>query len=91
MYADLLDHQWMVLEQFADLPVIIAAAPVITPNNVYNYAVVVIEKDRGRIIFNKMLQNNGLFMNMTVDYKNGTISLNRYDTRVVIQPDEVKK
>ncbi|MCS6865653.1 MAG: PQQ-binding-like beta-propeller repeat protein [Gemmataceae bacterium] len=91
MYADLLDHQWIVLEQFADLPVIIAAAPVITPNNVYNYAVVVIEKDRGRIIFNKMLQNNGLFMNMTVDHKNGTISLNRYDTRVVIQPDETKK
>ena len=91
MYADLLDHQWIVLEQFQDLPVIIAAAPVITPNNVYQYSVVVIEKDRGRIIFNKMLQNNGLFMNMAVDYKNGTISLNRYDTRVVIQPDETKK
>jgi hypothetical protein len=30
-------------------------------------------------------------MNLTVDQKNGTISMNRYDTRIYITPDEAKK
>lgn len=91
-YADVLDHQWLVLEQFADLPVIIASAPVIGQNNQYTHPVVVIEKERGRLVFNKHVAYNGnLFQALTVDQKNGTISLNRYDTRIYITPEEVKK
>ncbi len=91
-YADLLEHQWIVLEQFADLPVIIASAPVINQNNVHTHPVVVIEKERGRLVFNRSVQYNGnFFMSLTVDQKNGTISMNRYDTRILISPDEVKK
>jgi outer membrane protein assembly factor BamB len=90
-YADVLENQWLVLEQFGDLPVILAAAPVMNPNNQYTHAVVVIEKDRGRLVLNKNVTYNGnFFQSLTVDQKNGTISMNRYDTRIVVTPDEVK-
>lgn len=91
-YADVLDHQWLVLEQFSELPVLIASAPVMNQNNTYTHPVVVIEKERGRLVYNKpVLYNGNFFMNLTVDQKNGTISMNRYDTRIYITPDEVKK
>jgi hypothetical protein len=90
-FGDVLEHQWLVLEQFADLPVIIASAPVMNQNNAYSHAVVVIEKERGRLVFHKpVLYNGNFFMNLTVDPKNGTISMNRYDTRIIISPDEKK-
>ncbi|MBN9117737.1 MAG: PQQ-binding-like beta-propeller repeat protein [Planctomycetes bacterium] len=92
VYADVLENQWLVLEQFADLPVLIAAAPVMRENNQYQHAVVVIEKERGRLVFDKPVVYNGnFFQNLTVDAKNGTISMNRFDTRVFITPDEPKK
>jgi hypothetical protein len=92
MYSDVLENQWLVLEQFADLPVLIASAPVMKENNQYVHAVVVIEKERGRLVFNKpVLYNGNFFQNLTVDQKNGTINMNRYDTRIYISPDEVKK
>jgi hypothetical protein len=90
-YADVLENQWLVLEQFGDLPVIIASAPVMRENNQYTHAVVVIEKERGRLLFEKnVLYNGNFFQNITVDQKNGTISMNRYDTRIYITPDELK-
>jgi len=86
-----MENQWLVLEQFADLPVLIASAPVMRENNQYTHAVVVIEKERGRLIFDKsVLYNGNFFMNLVVDQKNGTISMNRYDTRIYITPDEPK-
>jgi outer membrane protein assembly factor BamB len=92
VYADVLENQWLVLEQFADLPVLIASAPVMKENNQYVHAVVVIEKERGRLVFDKSVVYNGnFFQNMVVDQKNGTISMNRYDTRIYITPDEPKK
>lgn len=91
-YGDVLEHQWLVLEQFAELPVIIASAPVMNENNAYTHMVVVIEKERGRLVMNKPVVYNGnFFMNLTVDPKNHTISMNRYDTRIVISPDDAKK
>jgi outer membrane protein assembly factor BamB len=91
-FADVLEHQWLVLEQFADLPVIIASAPVMNQNNAYTHPVVVIEKDRGRLVFNKSVQYNGnFFMSLTADPKYHTISMNRYDIRIVISPDDAKK
>jgi outer membrane protein assembly factor BamB len=91
-YADVLENQWLVLEQFADLPVLIAAAPVMRENNnQYTHAVVVIEKERGRLVLDKNVQYNGnLFHGLTVDQKNGTVSLNRFDTKIVVSPDEPK-
>jgi hypothetical protein len=60
-------------------------------NNAYSHQVVVIEKERGRLVFHKpVLYNGNFFMNLTVDPKNGTISMNRYDTRIIISPDEKK-
>lgn len=92
LYEGLLEHQWLVLEQFNDLPVIMASAPVMNANNSYSHAVVVIEKERGKLILEKSVVYNGnLFQTLTVDAKNGTISMNRYDTRILIQPDEPKK
>ena len=92
VYADVLENQWLVLEQFADMPVLIASAPVMKENNQYVHAVAVIEKERGRLVFDKpVLYNGNFFQNLTVDQKNGTISMNRYDTRIYITPDEVKK
>jgi outer membrane protein assembly factor BamB len=88
-YDDVLENQWLVLEHFADLPVLIASAPVMRENNQYTHAVVVIEKERGRLVFDKnVLYNGNFFQNLTVDQKNGTISMNRYDTRIYITPDE---
>ena len=90
-YADVLENQYLVLEQFGELPVLIAAAPVMRENNQYTHAVVVIEKERGRLVFDKNVVYNGnMFQNLTVDQKNGTISMNRYDTRIYITPDEPK-
>lgn len=91
LYEGLFEHQWLVLEQFNELPVLIASAPVMNQNNSYSHAVVVIEKERGRLILEKqVLYNGNLFQNLTIDSKNGTISMNRYDTRILIQPDEKK-
>jgi hypothetical protein len=91
VYNEVLENQWLVLEQFADLPVIIAAAPVMKENNQYQHMVVVIEKERGKLLFDKSVPYNGnFFQNLHVDQKNGTISMNRYDTRVLITPEEKK-
>jgi outer membrane protein assembly factor BamB len=94
-YTDALEHQWLVLEQFAEMPVLLASAPVF-PNGQNNgqpsQVVVVIEKERGRLLMDRPVPYNGnLFMNLTVDARTGTISMNRYDYRVLITPDEVKK
>src|SRR5262249_3865413 len=53
MYDDVLENQWLVLEQFADLPVLIASASVMRENNQYTHAVVVIEKERGRLVLER--------------------------------------
>ncbi len=88
-YSDVLENQWLVLEQFGDLPVLIASAPMMRENNQYVHAVVVIEKERGRLVFDKNVQYNGnFFQTLTVDQKNGTIGMNRIDTRIFIQPEE---
>ena len=66
-------------------------APIMRENNQYQHAVVVIEKERGRLVFDKPVVYNGnFFQNLHVDPKNGTISMNRYDIRVYITPDEKK-
>ena len=61
-------------------------------NNTYSHAVVVIEKERGKLILEKSVVYNGnLFQALTVAAKNGTVRLHRYDTSILIQPDDAKK
>ena len=93
----LFENQLLILEQFADLPVIMAASPVSRqiPNQGFRQdcPVVVIEKARGRLLFDRAVigQNNQTFQNITVSFKNGTIDLNRYDLRIAIKPDDAPK
>ncbi len=88
----LFEHQMIILERFAELPVILAASPVRTPNGQTMYPVLVIEKERGRLVLNRQVINNGnFFMNMNVNLKNGTIDLNRYDMRIAVTPDDGPK
>lgn len=88
---DVLENQTLVVEQFAELPVLVATATLTRDNtNRYHTTVVVLEKDRGKLVFNTDLTNTGLFQTLTVDPKNGTVSLNRHDLRVVVSPEESK-
>ncbi len=92
-YGDgLLENQMLVLEQFAELPVIMAASAVRLPNGQMAHNVVVIEKARGRLIFDRPVAYNGNpFMNLNVNLKNGEIDLNRYDLRIHVLPDDGAK
>ncbi|MBA4189639.1 MAG: hypothetical protein C0467_16765 [Planctomycetaceae bacterium] len=89
----LFENQMLILEQFSDLPVIIAAGPIQrVDNNQQTYQVVVLEKARGKLIFERpVIYNGNFFHNLNVNMKNGTIDLNRYDMRIFISPDESPK
>jgi outer membrane protein assembly factor BamB len=91
-FADILENQNLVIEQFADMPVLMATSTLMRDGtNRYNTTVVVIEKERGKLVFDRDLMQNGTFFNVTVDHKNGAVSLNRHDLRVLVSPEEVKK
>lgn len=94
-YADVFENQWLILEQFADMPVLIASAPMyMNPqaNGQPQHVNVVIEKERGKLLLDKTMQYDGnFFQNLTVDARNGMISLNRYGMRIVISPDDAAK
>jgi len=83
----------LVLDHFGDLPVIMAAGPAQrVDNNQQLYQVVMLEKARGKLIFDRSLMFNGnFFHNLTVNLKNGTIDLNRYDLRIAVSPDDPPK
>ena len=88
---DLLENQWLILERFADLPVILCAAPVSEKNGTISYKIVVIEKDQGAVRFNKGIPNNGnYFQHMTVDLKSSEINLHRYDLRIRVTPADLQ-
>jgi outer membrane protein assembly factor BamB len=89
----LFENQMLVLEQFSEMPVIIAAGPVQPMNGgAQTYPVVVLEKARGRIVFERNVAfNHQFFHNLSVDPKNGTIDLNRPDSvRISIVPDDAR-
>jgi outer membrane protein assembly factor BamB/tetratricopeptide (TPR) repeat protein len=86
---ELFDNQWLVTERFADLPVVIAACLFHEKNGNQSYRVVVVEKASGAVRFNRGVTNNGnYFQHLTVDPKNSTIDLHRFDLRITIKPDE---
>jgi hypothetical protein len=88
----LLENQQLVIDRFAELPVILAAAPMMHRNNnnsVQAHPVVVIEKARGRLLFDKsVVFDHQNFMNLVVNHKNGTIDLIKPNCRIAIVPDE---
>lgn len=87
------ENQMLVLEQFADLPVVIAVAAQRDRNGANAYRVVVVEKERGLLRFHKPLQFTAYyFQSLQVDLKNGTVDLLRQDLRIHVSPDaEAKK
>jgi hypothetical protein len=92
-YGDgLLENQQLVMDRFAELPVILAAAPMmhrVNNSSTQVHPVVVIEKARGRLLFdNPVVFDHQNFMNLTVDHKNGTIDLRKQNCRIAIMPDE---
>ncbi len=91
--ASILESQRLILDQFADLPIVVFASPLIEQNNPnvrrVTYKVVIIEKERGKVIFNRGVQHNGnVFQSMSVDPRTGTIDFHRFDLRVSIKPEE---
>lgn len=86
------ENQMLILEQFADLPVILAVSNT-TRGATNAYQVVVVEKERGLLRFNKPVMYTGYyFQSLHVDLKNGTVDLHRQDLRIHIGPDaEAKK
>lgn len=89
----LFENQVMVLEQFADLPVIVfTGASMNQQTRQFTQTVVVVEKARGRLLLDKHVQYNGQsFHSLNVNMKNGTIELNRFDLRIMISADDVQK
>ncbi|MBX9580727.1 MAG: PQQ-binding-like beta-propeller repeat protein [Gemmataceae bacterium] len=89
-YVDeLFDKQRLVLDRFADLPVVIAAGP--DKGGGSGYRVVVVEKDRGLVRFNKGLASDpNPFQALVVDPRAGTVDLVKHQHRVRIGPDDGK-
>ncbi|MCE9568133.1 MAG: PQQ-binding-like beta-propeller repeat protein [Planctomycetes bacterium] len=91
--SGLFENQMLILEQFAELPVIIAAGPMQRQGQPQQtYQVVMLEKARGKLIFDRPVTHNGnFFHNLNVNLKNGTIDLIRFDLRILISPDDAPK
>jgi outer membrane protein assembly factor BamB len=82
------ENQLVVLEQFADLPVIFGIAAQSDRGGGNSYRVVAVEKERGLLRLNKPVQFNGYyFQSLHVDLKNGTVDLHRQDLRIHVSPD----
>jgi outer membrane protein assembly factor BamB len=88
----LFENQLLVIDQFAEMPVILAAGPMTqaqgnTRTNVH--PVVVIEKARGRLLLDKQVRfDHQNFLSLKVDHKNGTIDLTKPMCRIAITPDD---
>jgi hypothetical protein len=87
---DVLDNQLLLLDRFADLPVVVAGA-VTADRGGQTFKVTVIEKERGLLRFNEGLAaDNNFFLGMIVDAKNGSVDLLKATHRISIQPDDKK-
>jgi hypothetical protein len=81
------ENQTLILDHFAELPVLVAAAQGTDRSGVPAYRVAVVEKDRGLLLFDKPLTQMTVFQSIQIDAKNGTVDLRRPDTQVRIGPD----
>lgn len=88
-YENVFDNQMLVLDHFADLPVVMAVHMQVEPNSRQSvYKIVVVEKARGMLLYNNHVLNSyGAFQSVAVDLRNGTVELQRNDVRIHISPD----
>lgn len=87
-------NQQLILDQFQDLPIIIAAHWYNRVNNgVFEgngLQVVAIDKRTGVALFRKEVAPNGPFHALNSDPKSGTVELIRSDLRIKFSPDDGK-
>ncbi|MBA4064310.1 MAG: hypothetical protein C0501_11475 [Isosphaera sp.] len=93
----LLENQYLVLEQLADVPVLLFTGPAQNVANGQNvHQVVVLEKARGRLVFDRPIpyqnQQTGqnFFLNVNVNVRAGTVDMNRGDLRILVSADDPK-
>ena len=86
------ENQQIILDQFQDLPIVLGAHHYNRINNgVFEgnrFRVVAIDKQTGRSLFIKELQQGVAFHALTADPKTGVIELIRSDLRIKFSPDE---
>jgi hypothetical protein len=79
----------ILLERFDELPCIVAAAQVMDDETKqYQYRVVVLDKQLGKLRYNKGHSQNGFFMSVLSDPKTRAVEFFRYDLRLRIVPDD---
>src|SRR5207302_1050641 len=83
---ELFENTTILLDHFADLPVVLAAVRQFDPRN-QSYRVVVVEKDRGMVRYNQALPGSADFQTVQIDWKNATIDLYRYGLRARPAPE----
>jgi tetratricopeptide (TPR) repeat protein len=81
------EHQALILDHFAELPVLVAAVQGADRSGTTAYRVAVVEKDRGLLLFEKSLPPSQPFQAVKIDARNGTVDLCRSDLQVRIMPD----
>jgi hypothetical protein len=82
-----LEQHQLVIDRFEELPVIIAAAPCHNRQGAIVYQATVIEKERGRLLFDQTLPWQGFFQKLDVNFKNGEIVVGTYNQRIHMIPD----
>jgi tetratricopeptide (TPR) repeat protein len=82
-----LEQHQLVLDRFEELPVIIAAVPCHNRQGAITYQATVIEKDRGRLLFDQTLPWQGFFQKLDVNLKSGEIVIGTYNQRIRLIPD----
>lgn len=85
-----LENQMIIMDQFEDLPVLMAAVVYYNNNNFggsYGMRVMAIEKETGKAKFRKDLsQNNNPFQAIVTDPKAGTIEMSSPSIRIKFEP-----
>jgi outer membrane protein assembly factor BamB len=80
-YRDDISNQYLVLENFDELPILIFGTMTQRVNRASG-RVEAIEKKTGRLVFDKEVANNGQFHAMHADAKAGVVELQRYDLKI---------
>jgi hypothetical protein len=88
-FHEVFKNQMILLERFDELPCIVAAAQVMDDESKqYQYRVVVLDKQFGKLRYNKGHSQNGFFMTVMSDPKTRAVEFFRYDLRLRIVPDD---
>ncbi|MCS7269536.1 MAG: PQQ-binding-like beta-propeller repeat protein, partial [Gemmataceae bacterium] len=84
----ILEQHQLVIDRFEELPVLIAAAPCNNRQGTIVYQTTIIEKDRGRLLFDRTLPWQGFFQKLDVNLKTGEIVVGTYNQRLRLIPDD---